>query len=235
MHGRALAIAVLALSVAGTAALAEAPAPSPPPASRPQAFDLPAQPLSLALRALGARTNLNLLYEDNDVAGRRSTPVAGVMTREAALATLLHDTGLLFRFAGPDAVLIFRPDRLPDEAASIDDAPGAAHMMLGVLPVRAKPLIGTPDTRAFVSYSERVQMAVGRRLKLDPAIQGRHFVAVLSITVAADGALHLESLAKSTGEAAIDRAITLAVNGAAAPDSPPANMPQPIRFELTGR
>jgi TonB family protein len=105
--------------------------------------------------------------------------------------------------------------------------------MLGLLPITAAPLLGAHGATNFAPYGQSVQTAIDQRLQEDPSVHGRAFAAVLRVNVRADGALHLASLARSTGDAAMDRAIAAAVNGAVAPRSPPDGMPQPIWFELT--
>lgn len=219
------------------AALVVAPRPSlatepPSPSGRTQPFDIKAQDLGSALRELGTQTSLNLLYENGVVAGRRSAPVLGSMSREAALSAMLQGAGLLYRFTGPDAALIFPPDRLPDETTQPAHSTGVARMMLGLLPVEAKPMIGGRSPLDFAPYGQAVQAAIDRRLETDPIMHGRNFDAVLRVTVDAHGAAHLASLAKPTGDPALDRSIALAVNGALAPSGPPPDMPQPIWFEL---
>ena len=219
--------------ILASASLAFADPPALP--QRTQTFDIPSQPLSSALRELGTKTSLNLLYENNIAARQRSPPVVGSMTREAALAAMLDGTGLLYRFTGADAAVIFPPDRLPDDVATAGRPAGAGHMMLGLLPVSAKPLLGSRNDADFVPFSQAVQSAIDRRLETNPLVHGRMFVAILRVEVGTNGALHLASLAKSTGDAALDHSIAMAVNGAVAPSAPPAGMPQPIWFELTNQ
>ncbi len=227
----ALALLALALLAMPGAAAAEAPGA----AETAQPFDIGARDLGPALRELGTETSLNLLYENGVVAGRRSAPVQGTMPRAAALAAMLQGTGLLYRFTGPDAAVVFPPDRLPTETAPQPTAGGVARMMLGLLPVEARPTIGGGGAGDFAPYGQAVQAAIDRRLQADPAIRGRRFRAVLRVTVDAEGSAHLASLAKPTGDSALDRSIALAVNGAAAPSGPPTGMPQPIWFELTNQ
>jgi len=61
------------------------------------AFDIPAQPLAMALEAFGSRTGRDIVYNSNLAFGRRSEAVQGFYTPEAALARLLNGTGLAAR------------------------------------------------------------------------------------------------------------------------------------------
>jgi len=61
-------------------------------------FDIPAQPLGSALERYGDATGREVLYDDTVGADRRSAPVAGAMTAEAAIDALLQGTGLAARF-----------------------------------------------------------------------------------------------------------------------------------------
>ncbi|MDB5607895.1 MAG: Secretin/TonB short N-terminal domain protein [Bradyrhizobium sp.] len=61
-------------------------------------FNIPSQPLEVALDAYGAASRLQVLYETALTSGRRSTEVKGVYTQEAALRLLLSGTGLDFDY-----------------------------------------------------------------------------------------------------------------------------------------
>jgi iron complex outermembrane recepter protein len=57
-------------------------------------FDIPAEDLSSALKALGAVANIQVLFSEDVVAGLRSGPLKGDYTTDAALRILLDDSGL---------------------------------------------------------------------------------------------------------------------------------------------
>lgn len=58
-------------------------------------FDIPAQPLSDALREFARVTRLPTLYRSELVDGLDSSPVHGFLTAQTALAQLLESTGLV--------------------------------------------------------------------------------------------------------------------------------------------
>lgn len=57
-------------------------------------FDIPAQPLNSALQELGRQSNLQILYNPDDVKGKTGAPVRGKLTPEQAVEQLLKRTGL---------------------------------------------------------------------------------------------------------------------------------------------
>src|SRR5262249_8752080 len=57
-------------------------------------FNLPAQPLEAALRAVGAQTNTNVFFDPALVAGRETPALNAQLTLAEALARILAGTGL---------------------------------------------------------------------------------------------------------------------------------------------
>ena len=57
-------------------------------------FDIPAQPLELALNAYGGATQIQLMVDAELIAGLRSSPLKGTFAPETALGILLGGTGL---------------------------------------------------------------------------------------------------------------------------------------------
>jgi iron complex outermembrane recepter protein len=68
-------------------------------------IDIPAQPLSGALAALGRQADLQILYDPELVRGRTAGPVGGDMEPAEALAALLAGTGVAFEIEDGAAVL----------------------------------------------------------------------------------------------------------------------------------
>jgi iron complex outermembrane recepter protein len=66
-------------------------------AQMPLQFDLPAQSLADSLRAVAARTNSNILFDRELVAGLEAKPLKGEATTEQALQQLLAGTDLTYR------------------------------------------------------------------------------------------------------------------------------------------
>lgn len=76
-------------------------------------FDIPAQALGSAIKALGTTANVQILFSDDDVAGRRSMELEGRYTVSAAIRLLLDGSGLRAdrTHAG---VLLIRPRKTAD-------------------------------------------------------------------------------------------------------------------------
>ena len=69
-------------------------------------IDLPAQPLASALNSLALQANLQMLFEQGPVAGLTAPAVAGSMTPEQALRTLLAGTNLEFVHNAEGAIIV---------------------------------------------------------------------------------------------------------------------------------
>ena len=94
-----LSVALLAMLLCGVAMSTMAQAQDSA-ALEPQSFDIPAQPLTEALIQFGRQAGLQASTDPRLVLNLRSTPVAGVMTWQQALGTLLVGTGLTYRLNG---------------------------------------------------------------------------------------------------------------------------------------
>lgn len=111
----AAAACALLLLAAGTAAAAE-----------PQgqfAFDLPAEPLSQALKEVAVRTGRNVIVPSDLVGARQAQALSGLFTAEQAVSRLLEGTGLRYRLVETTLVVErvpFAESSAPDSAGEID-------------------------------------------------------------------------------------------------------------------
>jgi Acetyltransferase (GNAT) domain len=80
--------------------------PSEPP---PRNFQIPSQPLAIALEAFARESGIEVLYESSIVASLQSTSVEGAYTPEMALQTLLSRTELRVRYARENAKTLSLP------------------------------------------------------------------------------------------------------------------------------
>lgn len=115
-------------------------------------FAVPAQPLASALIAYGGQANVQVLVSGELAASLRSAPVQGQFSREDALAALLHDTALTYRFIGATTVVI-KPAAPPP--------PGHAEvppiLVTELAPVRALGLFANGYRAEFASGSTRLE------------------------------------------------------------------------------
>ena len=92
------------LALAGLGALVLASS-----AARAQAevhFDVPAQALADSLRAVGAETETNILFDPKLVAGRRAAALKATLTAKEAISRLLTGTRIGYRFINATTVVL---------------------------------------------------------------------------------------------------------------------------------
>lgn len=88
----------------------------------------------------------------------------------------------------------------------------------------------------FTWYAGLVQGEIQKALARNSKLRGAEFKAVVRIWLAADGKVQRSELAGSTGNAETDGLIKLALaEMQPLRESPPADMPQPIRLRVTSR
>ena len=129
---------------------------------------IPAQDLNSALLQFTQRADLQIVYTDDKVAGRRSAAVEGRFTPVEALSRMLAGTGLTFRFTGANRVTLEPAPQMSDSSA-IQLGPvrveGAAGTGSSALP----PSISSDPsaTEGSGSYTaESTNSATGLRLSL---------------------------------------------------------------------
>ncbi|WP_245417390.1 TonB-dependent receptor [Aminobacter sp. AP02] len=75
-------------------------------APRLHTINLPAQPLGRSLRQLAEQTNLQIAFATSDIGNALAPAVTGTISSEQALARLLAESGITYRFTGPNTVSI---------------------------------------------------------------------------------------------------------------------------------
>lgn len=83
------------------------------------AFHIPPQPLASALTEFGRQSRTELLFSPRLAASKRSDGISGSFTPEDALSLLLAGSGLTFRVADGDVILI---EALPVQSGSAEQA-----------------------------------------------------------------------------------------------------------------
>ena len=86
--------------------LSQAPLGHAAPPPRTISFALAAQPLSDALNALAAQSNLRIVFNTDDTQGLRSERVVGAYTTRTALQLLLGSSDLTYQFVDERTVEI---------------------------------------------------------------------------------------------------------------------------------
>jgi outer membrane receptor protein involved in Fe transport len=162
---------VLAWLVATAAAAAE-PAQS-------LSGEIPAQPLSGALRAFSDQTQLQVVYVSELVAGLKSRRARAGLPPPQALRRLLTDTGLKFEFLNPRTVRIYAP-----HAAADHDANHAHDMDAPCCIEELEPVIVTGRFRGESVDKIPVDVTVWTREQMDAAgVKGIADIAALTPTI----------------------------------------------------
>lgn len=195
-------LAILAFSACDRAA-AEQPASQ---ANELLVFDLPSQDLNQALKSYAAFTGLQLLYQTSIAEGRRSSPVQGSFTPEAALQALLADSGLVGRRTDIDAITIAPAPTVSDAAAAPDG------QFLGIL-----------------------QTAVLRGLCRNEGTRLGNYRAAFQLWITEAGAIRRATLLDSTGDASRDKAIVRTLESVTLGSVPPGIAAKPVTMTIIPR
>jgi TonB family protein len=89
---------------------------------------------------------------------------------------------------------------------------------------------GGDGQAAYQSYGRAVSIDVQAALRRDDKLRFAKFVAELRIWLDGSGRVTRVQLASSSGDQAVDAAVTQALSGLAMHEPPPKDMPQPIRL-----
>lgn len=168
-------------------------------------FNIPAQPLSLALNRYASLTSRATLFRSELAAGRTSGGVQGRYTPEAALSQLLEGTGLVFE--------------------RIDDGPANAF----VLRTAGSSAVSLQAALASAGdYPGLLQRRIWDALCASPPAEPGRYRALLRFQVDERGRLFQARLLNSTGDARRDTALLNAIDGVRMGAAPPTGMPQPL-------
>ncbi|MEW6435622.1 MAG: TonB C-terminal domain-containing protein [Pseudomonadota bacterium] len=179
-----------------------------------RAFDIPAQPLSLALRAYSAATDIQLFYESELVAGRTSSQLCGLFSPRIALQILLRGTGLKAVSFDPGTETLLAAQRRATSSVDLQR-------------LQAQAIV-------FQPYFALIQSSLRSALCRAPEtrVGGSEVRAQLWITKS--GAVQRAELLSSTGSLGSDQAYIAALQ-ALSVGPPPAAMPQPITLLILPR
>jgi len=111
---------ISAAAIAGAAYAADA---------RAYDFDMPAQPLTLALKTFGATADQQLIFSEGLVKDRLAPPLKGAYTPDQALAMLLNGSGLIADKT-PGGVVTIRSASDPQGAGASDGAEGTVQALI---------------------------------------------------------------------------------------------------------
>lgn len=168
------------------------------------AFDLPSEPLAIALERLMAATSLAIVVDSGLTDGLRSSSLKGVFTPEQALRRMLVGTGLEARAVGAG---LFTLVHLP---------PGAT----------ARPL------PRFIDFAAAVQDAVTNALCQRHDTRPTYYRTVLRLWFDPAGVVVRVHLGYSTGNSKLDMTVTRSLQRLEVGMRPPSGLPQPVKLAI---
>ncbi len=178
-------------------------------------FDIPSQPLASALKAYSVTTRLELFYESTLTDGRRSSPLRGAFTPEAALRRLLAGTAFTVASFGRGTITILPP--LRQEARGEELAA-----------IKSKAAEYTP-------YFARIQEAIRSAFCQTPATQVDASELIVRLWIGASGAIARAELVLSTDADGREQAYAAALRTLVIGEPPPQGMPQPVTLMVLPR
>ncbi len=174
---------------------------------QPVPFDVPAQPLELALLQFMDASKTSVIADSSLTATRKSSELKGRFSAEQGLRRLLSGTGLYPRAIGDRAFTLEAP--LPDGAM--------------------QPL------PRFASYSAAIQQAVIEALCRREETQPTHYRVVLRLWLDPAGTVGRVEVDGSTGSRDLDKAIARALRDVAIAEAVPSSLPQPVKLAILPR
>ncbi len=182
-------------------------------------FDIPAQSLTMALRAFAGATGAFGIYDGKLVADRQSAGLKGEFRPDAALAVLLEGTGLVAEYTAHDAFIVVAPS----ESATLQRS---AEIALAALSSQSDP-----ERR----YSALLQHSLEGRLCSEPLTRPGSYRAAISVTIDARGTVQRLKLLSSTGDRQRDAAIVAVGSRTSVGAPPPSGMRQPFAMVILPR
>ena len=122
-------------------------------------FHIPEGPAAVTLRRFAAQSDMNVLFQSNEVSTQRTRAVSGRRKPLAALELMLAGSGLEFRFQEPDSVLVRAKEGelLSSEGACEQPEPGTCEDG----PLKRSPAVVTVRGLSFDPPYKTGQIPVG--------------------------------------------------------------------------
>jgi hypothetical protein len=171
----------------------------------PVQFAIAAQPLAVALDTYSAISGLELYYDGDLAAGRRSHAVEGRLVPEVALRELLSGSGLVARATGPNSFTI-----APVSSARLA---GASHQ----------------------AYFALIQSRVSQALCAHPETRPGNVDLLLQLWIASTGMVQRAQLLDAPNGDVRGSAFAAALRGVSIGAALPAELPQPVTMAILAR
>ncbi len=197
----------------------------------PTQFDIPSQPLSNALQAYGEATGVQVLYESSSAIGRRSAPVQGSFTPDAALGLLLAGTDIKVRYIRPNAITL----TLPSADGDLPPVHPFAAVDLSLDPLRVQASTEDGDQARLRDYSEIVQGDIESALRRNAKTRSGSYRFGINLWVDQSRTVQRTQLFQSTGDRDRDAAVSATLQGLVISRQAPTNAPLPVRVVVVVR
>src|SRR6185369_2540900 len=109
-------------------------------------YNLPRQPLGMALRALGSRSGREIMFSDDAVAGRMADPLVGSFPVDEAINRLLSGSDLFAEFK--DGIIYVRGRAQPSDVIAERPTEGPEIIVTG------SRIRGAPVASSTISLSQ---------------------------------------------------------------------------------
>ncbi|HEY4276094.1 MAG TPA: TonB C-terminal domain-containing protein [Rhizomicrobium sp.] len=192
-------------------------------------YAIPVQPLNTAITIFATVSDVDVLYDKKLGENRISSPVVGQFSPQRAILLLLQGTGLICRFTGPNAAVIFPADK-PDAEAAILPRDGAS-IDLNTLRITASPVIGRPENASFEAYGREAQAKIYQRLQSDPQLRSLPFQIEIKVRIDSAGHIQETQFIHGSSNDTIDAKVVFVLEHAQL-TYPPPNMPMPLHFRV---
>jgi hypothetical protein len=186
------------------------------------AFDIGAQPLDRALLTYGRQANIQVLYDATLAHCQYSSAVRGTYYPQQALELLLRGTGLRVRYATANAITL----------AAIEPARDPV-LRMQTMQVQAAPEM--LDRRKLTAYAERVEDHIAQNLQGSRTIEHLAFEVTVSVWLDSEGHIARTAFIASSVDERQGQAILDIIHATPLTETPPADLPQPLRFRFRSR
>ncbi len=190
-------------------------------------FDLPSEPLAIALQTYSQISGVELFYESEITTGLKSPTLKGRFAPRAALQALLTGTGFVIHYNRRDAVSLSLPSS-GDEEQPRGRLIGKASLSLAPLDVTANGS-GAEETQ-LSAFGEAVQNEVTAALAKNAEIRSGNYRIRVKLWIDPSRTIRRAEVAQTTGDPDRDAAIASTLQGLTISLSPPTGMPQPVRI-----
>ena len=205
------------------------------PQSRTHQYNIPAQPVSHALASFAETSGVDVLLDEPEAAGRRSSAVIGTYSPPQALTILLRGTALVARFTSPSSAVIVPVERVGAPLPRAGAAAAGVVVELDMMRVTAPRTIGGPPPASLPSAfilamasQIRHHIIADEAIALDARLRIQTFIR-------GDGTLHDVRILRSNGDRQSDRRVLQLLEGRRLDLHPPADLRQPLMFDVAAR